>query len=133
MRLNTITKFVVLCALFFLCLSKYFGCMQTKQGDSSRNKIKHTQQIEGYLVAFLDALQAEDIPMAARYASDNALESAMSIPVDHIYKYEILDIEHDQYTAQARTEINGEVQTEIYLLHQNDEWLINSTISLKAL
>lgn len=151
MDLKDIGKIVVLLVLFGLCIMKYTGCANPQ--TSSNTKIEQQEdvqqnqddqeipqednakvkKIKTKVFAFLDALQKEDIPLAVELSTENAVASAMSIPVDHIEKYEIINVDYDRYSAQATAQINDQYITEVYLLKKMfGDWKVKSTISLSA-
>ena len=77
----------------------------------------------------MDALKEENIAKAAAVSTEKALASAMNIPVLHIDTFRIINLEADRFSAQATAKINESVDTEIYLLKKDAEWIVSSTVS----
>ncbi len=129
MRQNDYFKIAIVLILIGCCMVKYLGCNELPpvQEEERLEKVKNT------VFVFLEALKKEDISLAARYSSENALESAMAIPVDHIDQFSIHDIDSDKKTAQVSTMINEQHETEVYLLRTNDGWKVNGLIGKESL
>jgi len=124
MRRRTIGKIGLVAILLFLCMIKYTGCLNSPKKSNHR-----IENVRRNIHVFMDALKDENIAKAAAVSTEKALASAMNIPVLHIDSFRITNIEADRFSAQASAKINETVDTEIYLLNKDSEWIVSSTVS----